>query len=139
VAQVTATDATAASLYGNADLTVDTLLGSNTDASLLANYLVGRYANPLFRVQSLTVALHGITSDQVTTVLGLELGDMILLDGWTPNGVGSAISQYLTIEGIEHQADPATHFVTFTLSQTQAAFQLDSPIFGVLDVNRLGF
>jgi hypothetical protein len=139
VAQVTATDATAASLYGNADLTVDTLLGSNTDASLLANYLVGRYANPLFRVQSLTVALHGITSDQVTTVLGLELGDMILLDGWTPNGVGSAITQYLTIEGIEHQADPATHFVTFTLSQAQASFQLDSAIFGVLDEDRIGF
>jgi hypothetical protein len=139
VAQVTSTDATAASLYGNADLTVDTLLGSNTDASLLANYLVGRYANPLFRVQSLTVALHGITSDQVTTVLDLELGDMILLDGWIPNGVGSAISQYLTIEGIEHQVDPATHFVTFTLSQAQASFQLDSAIFGVLDVNRLGF
>jgi hypothetical protein len=139
VAQVSATDATAASLYGNADLTVDTLLGSNTDASLLANYLVGRYANPLFRVQSLTVGLHGITSAQVTTVLGLELGDMILLDGWTPNGVGSAISQYLTIEGIEHQADPATHFVTFTLSQTQASFQLDSSDFGVLDDDRLGF
>jgi hypothetical protein len=139
VAQVTATDATAASLYGNADLTVDTLLGSNTDASALAGYLLGRYANPVYRVESLTVALHGITSDQVTTVLNLELGDMILLDGWTPNGVGSAISQYLTIEGIEHQADPATHFVTFTLSQTQASFQLDSSDFGVLDEDRIGF
>jgi hypothetical protein len=64
---------------------------------------------------------------------------MILLDGWTPNGVGSAITQYLTIEGIEHQADPATHFVTFTLSQAQASFQLDSAIFGVLDEDRLGF
>lgn len=139
VAQVSATDATAAAAYGNADLTVDTLLGSNADAGSLANYLVGRYGNPVYRVESLTVALHGITSDQVTTVLGLELGDMILLDGWTPNGVGSAITQYLTIEGIEHQADPATHFVTFTLSQAQASFQLDSAIFGVLDEDRLGF
>jgi hypothetical protein len=139
VAQVTATDATAASLYGNADLTVDTLLGSNTDASTLANYLLGRYANPVYRVKSLTVGLHGITTAQVNTVLALELGDMILLSGWTPNGVGSAISQYLTIEGIEHQADPATHFVTFTLSQTQASFQLDSSDFGVLDEDRIGF
>ena len=139
VAQVTATDATAASLYGNADLTVDTLLGSNTDASALAGYLLGRYANPVYRVESLTVALHGITTAQVTTVLNLELGDMILLDGWIPNGVGSAISQYLTIEGIEHQADPATHFVTFTLSQAQASFQLDSAIFGVLDEDRIGY
>jgi hypothetical protein len=139
VAQVTSTDATAASLYGNADLTVDTLLGSNTDASALAGYLLGRYANPVYRVESLTVALHGITTAQVTSVLNLELGDMILLDGWTPNGVGSAISQYLTIEGIEHQADPAAHFVTFTLSQAQASFQLDSAIFGVLDEDRIGF
>ena len=139
VAQVTATDATAAEAYGNAELTVNTLLGSNADATTLANYLLGRYANPVYRVKSLTVGLHGITSDQVNTVLALELGDMILLSGWTPNGVGSAISQYLTIEGIEHQADPATHFVTFTLSQTQASFQLDSSDFGVLDEDRLGF
>lgn len=139
VAQVSASDATAVTAYGNSELTVDTLLGSGDDATTLANFLLGKYANPVYRVNSLTVALHGLPSDQVTTVLALELGDMILLDGWAPGGVGAPISQYLTVEGIEHQADPGQHFVTLTLSETQASFQLDSDAFGVLDDDQLGF
>lgn len=139
VAQVSASDATAVTAYGNSELTVDSLLGSVTDATTLAEYLLGRYANPVYRVKTLTVALHGLDGTSVNTVLALELGDMILVDGWAPGGVGAPISQYLTIEGIEHDADPGQHFVTFTLSKTFASFQLDSSQFGVLDTNVLGF
>lgn len=139
VAQTSASDATAVAAYGNAELTVDTLLGSVTDAGALANYLLGRYGNPVYRVKTLTVALHGLDTSQTSQVLALELGDMILLDGWSPGGVGAPISQYLTVEGIEHDADPSQHFVTFTLAQTFASFLLDSATFGVLDTNRIGF
>lgn len=139
VAQVTSTDADAVQLYGDSELTVDTLLGSEFTATRLALYLVSKYANPVYRINSLTVALHGVSAAQGEGVLGLELGDMILVDGWSPGGIGAPISQYLTIEGIEHRADPGQHFVTFTLSETQAALQLNSSVFGVLDDDRLGF
>lgn len=139
VAQVSSTDSTAVRDYGDSELLVDTLLGNATDASRLATYLMSKYANPVYRINSLTFALHGLSVPQSQTVLAQELGDMILVDGWAPGGVGAPISQYLTIEGIEHQADPGQHFVTFTLSETQAAFQLDSSAFGVLDDDQLGF
>lgn len=139
VAQVSSTDSTAVRDYGDSELLVDTLLGNVTDASRLATYLMSKYANPVYRINSLTFALHGLSVPQSQTVLAQELGDMILVDGWAPGGVGAPISQYLTIEGIEHQADPGQHFVTFTLSETQAAFQLNSSAFGVLDDDQLGF
>lgn len=139
VAQVSSTDSTAVRDYGDSELLVDTLLGNATDASRLATYLMSKYANPVYRINSLTFALHGLSVPQSQTVLAQELGDMILVDGWAPGGVGAPISQYLTIEGIEHQADPGQHFVTFTLSETQAAFQLNSSAFGVLDDDQLGF
>lgn len=139
VAQVSSTDTTAVRDYGDSELLVDTLLGNATDASRLATYLMSKYANPVYRINSLTFALHGLSVPQSQTVLAQELGDMILVDGWAPGGVGAPISQYLTIEGIEHQADPGQHFVTFTLSETQAAFQLNSSTFGVLDDDQLGF
>lgn len=139
VAQVSSTDSTAVRDYGDSELLVDTLLGNATDASRLATYLMSKYANPVYRINSLTFALHGLSVPQSQTVLAQELGDMILVDGWSPGGVGAPISQYLTIEGIEHQADPGQHFVTFTLSETQAAFQLNSSAFGVLDDDQLGF
>ena len=139
VAQVSSTDTTAVRDYGDSELLVDTLLGNATDASRLATYLMSKYANPVYRINSLTFALHGLSVPQSQTVLAQELGDMILVDGWAPGGVGAPISQYLTIEGIEHQADPSQHFVTFTLSETAASFQLDSAAFGVLDDDQLGF
>jgi hypothetical protein len=58
---------------------------------------------------------------------------------WTPNGVGSAIDQYVTIDGIEHAANPANHDVTFNLSQATVALILNDTFFGTLDNNVLGF
>lgn len=138
VAQVTSTNATGLAAYGEITTTVDTLLGTATDATTLGGYLANKWGTPTYRITGLTVALHGIQGTQATSVLALELGDMVLVS-WTPNRVGTAISQFSTVEGIEHRSDPATHYVTLTLSQTFASFQLDSSTFGVLDQNVLGF
>lgn len=138
VAQTTVTNAASVSAYGELALTVDTLLPTLDDATALGTFLSNKYGTPTYRVTGLTVALHAASSADKSAVLALELGDMVLVS-WTPNGVGSPISQYVTIEGIEHRANPSTHFVTFTLSETFASFLLDSAAFGVLDVNVLGF
>jgi len=45
----------------------------------------------------------------------------------------------VTIDGIEHSASPSIHDVTFTLSETQVSFVLDSAVFGELDDDSLGF
>lgn len=138
VATATVTNTASATAYGENTLTVDTLLGSAADATALGTFLSNRYGSPRYRVTGLTIGLHGLGTSDTAKVLGLELGDMVLVT-WTPNGVGSAISQFVTVEGIEHSANPSTHFVTLTLSETFASFQLDSADFGVLDDDVLGF
>ena len=133
-----AQDATSQAAYGVIDQTYNTLLSTSADAQELADWLVGTYAQPRYRVDTLTVNLSTLSVVDAVSVESLELGDTVRVQ-WTPNGVGSAIDQYVTIDGIEHSASPAAHEVTFTLSQATVAFILDDTFFGTLDNNVLGF
>ena len=124
--------------YGEMAVTYDTLLNDAAAASDLATWLVGKYQDPLWRVNQLTVALDSLTAAQQAQVLGLDLGTVVKVV-WQPNNTGSTITQYVTIDGIEHKAVPQFHEITFTLSETQAAFLLDDAVFGRLDFNNLGY
>ncbi|MFM1964648.1 MAG: hypothetical protein RL134_373 [Actinomycetota bacterium] len=134
----TADNLTSQAAYGIIDETYTTLLNSAADAQFLADWLVGIYGEPQYRVDSLSVNLNGLSTSQQAQVLSLELTDTVLVT-WTPNSIGSAISQYVSIDGIEHDANTAQHIVTFTMSETSVTFLLDSATFGVLDSNALGF
>ena len=120
------------------DQTITTILSSSVEASALSSWLVGLYAQPQYRVDTLTVSLDGISAGQKASVLDLELGDVVTV-GFTPSSIGSAISQIVSIDKISHQALPDRHDVTFTLSEALAAFILDDATFGVLDDDILGF
>lgn len=133
-----ANDATSQTAYGVIDKTYDTFLASAADASDYASYQVSKHAQPVWRINALTVVLEALTDTQKGQILGLDLGSVVLVN-FTPNDTGSAISQYATIEQIEHQASPQEHRVTFTLSKTTASFILDDATFGTLDYNSLGF
>ena len=135
----TVTDASSVAAYGTFSKTYETLLGSAADASNMATWQASVYSQPQYRINALTVAYTALSAAQQAQVLGLELGSVVLVT-WTPNGTGSAISQYVTIDAIEHRANPSFHEITFTLSETTAAFILDSATFGVLDsTTPLGF
>ena len=133
-----ANDAASQAAYGVIDKTYDTFLGSAVDAAAYASYQVNLHAQPLWRINALTVVLEALTDTQKGQILGLDLGSVVQVN-FTPNNTGSAISQYATIEQIEHQASPQEHRVTFTLSKTTASFILDDATFGTLDYNSLGF
>lgn len=133
-----ASDATSQAAYGMFKRNVDTLLASVGDAQTLADYLIAQGKDPKYRVDSITVLLDDLTTAQRADVLALDVGSVALVS-FTPNGVGAAISQYVTVDKVAHQATPAQHAVTFTLSQTEAALILDDAVFGRLDFNTLGF
>jgi len=135
---VAVSNATSITAYGENALEIQTLLANSTDAAYVANWFLSRYGTPQYRVASLTVALNAHDLNTQQRILGLELGDMVLVT-WTPGGVGTALSQYVTIDSIEHAADPAQHHVTFTMSESFQAFQLDSAVFGQLNDDPLGF
>ena len=130
----TASSATSQAKYGVIDQSVETLLASAADAQALANWQVALYSEPQYRVDSVTVNLDGITAAQVAQVLALELGDAVSVT--PPNG---SVAQIVSIDGIEHSMAVMQHTITFTMSQTLAAFILDSSLFGVLDADVLGF
>lgn len=135
---VTVTNTASETAYGTFSKTYDTLLSTSTQALDLANWQANTSSTPAYRINSLTVALTSLSAVQVSSVIGLELGDGVLVS-WTPNGVGASINQYSNVEAIEHAITQDFHTVKFTLSQTSVGFTLDSSTFGVLDSNQLGF
>ena len=133
----TADDATSQSAYGVIDKSIETILSSSAQASALATWQLGQYKDPVYRFDAITVNMLRLTSSQAAQVLALELADVVLVT-WTPNSVGSAISEYVGIEQIEHAISPDSHTVTFALSQSFIGFILDSAAFGVLDTSLIG-
>jgi hypothetical protein len=138
VGTATAADATSQAAYGINTLAVETLLSSDAQATDLAQYLLGKYQTPTYRVDALDVILEGMTSTQAGQVCGLELADVVKVT-FTPNRIGTAIQQFALVDGIEHRINPNAHTIRLTLSATEVGFVLDSEQFGVLDSNILGF
>ena len=134
-----ASDAASINAYGTFDRTIDTLLANSDDALELADFQVGIYAEPRFRVDKITVDLDMLSTIDQQTTLGLELGDVVTVK-WTPNNVGDALEQVVSIDSIEFTATPSpSRSISFTLSETTAAFILDDALLGKLDSNSLGF
>jgi len=132
------TDSASVTAYGEFAKQIDTLLSSLTQAQDLADWTASVYSEPKYRIDQVSLSIDGLTDAAVTDVLGLELGDVVLVE-FTPNSIGSAIQQFVTIDAIEHSITPGRHDMSLTLSETLAAFILDSTTFGVLDSNNLGF
>jgi len=133
-----ASDAASIASYGVFDNTLDTLLGSVSDALDLANWQVGLYAQPQFRVDQITVELAGLSVEDQQRTLDLELGDVVTVK-WTPNDVGDPLEQVVSIDAIDFSASPALRRISFTMSQTQAALVLDDALVGLLNRNILAF
>jgi hypothetical protein len=137
---VTAPDGTAISedttsqlKYGIIERTLDTQLSTLSQAEGIADYILGRYANPEYRVESVTVNLRTLTPEQLGDVLELELGDQARLV-FTPNAVGSAISVANRVIGVSHDVGFFEHRVTFNLEVLPFTFFiLDDLEFGILD------
>lgn len=125
--------------YGITQATVNTLLAVYSSVESLSQYWVNKYGEPEYRFENLTVNLNGLTGAQQTSVLGLELGDIIQIK-FTPNGVGSPIQRYGQIINIDHSIGIDRHDITFGVGSLQYSFLvLDDEGFGLLDTNALAF
>jgi len=138
-AVITVTDTDSVTEYGNMEYTVTDLLLSTDDQVLdLAQFIVGRYAEPALRIDSVTLDLGTLSTMQVQEALQVELGTVGQVV-FTPGGVGDPIQRYVTVDSIQHAVTPKSHRITFDLSEAIPSFTLDSTEFGVLGTNRLGF
>jgi hypothetical protein len=137
----TASDQTSINNYGQFDYSLDTVLSGGLQAQRLADWLVSSYKDPKYRIDSITVLLEALSSAQALQVLDLELGDVVTVTVSLPNinSVGTAVSQILSIDQVEHRIGIDQHYVTFTMSEATTGFVLDDVNFGVLNSDRLGF
>lgn len=136
---IVVTDADSIGDYGVFDYKItDSLLADDSQVQELADYLVGRYAEPYLRIDSVSLDFDRLSSEQTLEVLALELGAVGKVV-FTPGGVGDPIERYVTVDAIQHDVTAGDHRVTFDLSEAVPSFTLGSAEFGVLGQNKLGF
>ena len=127
-------------LYGISALNISgVLMQSDAEALLLAQYLVGLYDQPELRINEVTVNLHDKTSDEVAKLVQAEIGDTLKIR-FTPNKVGSVISQNAIIIGIQHRVGIDQHEVTYYLASIAFyPFILNNTTYGLLDTGVLAY
>lgn len=116
------------------DLTVDT----DDFARQVAAYRLATYAQPETRIESLELKARQVPADLFPKVLGYDVGTRITVTR-RPQNIGSAISNELLIEGVEHTITIDGWTTRWGLSPVPFdVFILDSATQGVLNTDRLG-
>jgi hypothetical protein len=111
----------------------DSLLSSDGQAATLASYLLYPLPKPRFTNVSTTFA--SLTDAQKTALAPIEIGDTVQATKTFTSGTPLAITQDLSVEGIDHIIDMNTgHRMTLWTSATIVLndFILDDETFGVL-------
>jgi hypothetical protein len=138
----TANDATSQAQYGVISLQKSNLLNqADTDVLGAAGWVVGRFRNPEFRVDSITIKPQANPSTLWPLVLGLKIDDRITVTHHPKRG--DSITQDCFIEAISHSWTVGNIWqTTFQLSSAAAwlpFFILDSTTQGVIDTNVLAY
>jgi hypothetical protein len=138
--QAFAEDADSQALYGPRVLNQSGLLIQDLDQlQFLAEFLLARYKEPQYRFQTVTVVLDTLTTVNQDKVLDLEIGDIVLIR-FEPSDIPPAIEQYCRIIGVNHDWNPGSKNISFSLERLDfAIFILDDPVLGELDNDRLAY
>lgn len=126
-APVEVTDPTSIATYGELERTIDgPLLQSAQLQRNLAEYVVGRDAQPQTRVTGPTIPVGRDFATYAPVVLPLDIGSRVTVQR-TPQGVGDPIALECLIEGIEHRFNQSEWTTTVRLSPASTAtyFQWD--------------
>lgn len=139
--KVTATDTAATDQYFIRTLPLGSLLLlDDTQTQNLVNYYLERFSTPEQRFQAATLNVAALTAAQVTTLIGLDLTDVVTVER-SPLNVGATINRLSLIDGIHHRIGHGswTMDVTFANADTRLFITVDGPVLGALDAYRLAF
>jgi hypothetical protein len=116
----------------------DNLTSSMVAPARIAAGLLGEFRLPEYRASAITVALEALTAGQQTTVLALELRDVIRVY-FQPSATGSVVDKYYQILAINSNTDTERDHITFTVSSLDnLPIRLDSTFLSILDTDTLG-
>ena len=138
--QAFAEDADSQALYGPRVLNNSgVLIQDPAQLQFLADFLLARYKEPQYRFETVTVVLDTLTEANQDKVLDLEIGDIVLVR-FEPSDIPPAIEQYCRIIGVNHDWNPASKNISFSLERLDfAIFILDDAVLGQLDNDRLAY
>jgi hypothetical protein len=138
--QAFADDADSQLVYGPRTFSQSGLLIQEPDQlQFLADFLLASYKEPQYRFETVTVVLDTLTTENQDKVLELEIGDIVQVR-FEPSDIPPAIEQYCRIIGINHDWNPASKNISFSLERLDfAIFILDDAVLGVLDDDRLAY
>jgi len=138
--EASANDADSQTVYGPRSYSQSNLLvASQSELQFLADYLLARFKEPQYRFEAVTVVMDTLSTVNQDAVLDLEIGDIVLIR-FEPSDIPPAIEQYCRIIGINHDWNPASKNISFSLERLDfAIFILDDAVLGVLDDDRLAY
>lgn len=96
--------------YGLTSYSIDTFLPDLASASVIAEYLAGRYGQPTLRITGVEVDMNSIPATQRAAILNLDLSHGVEVV-FTPNKIGDPIRRELAVDSIEHNITPGSHRV----------------------------
>lgn len=143
-ATVDVTDSTSIStFYERLDDVTDLQNESDLEIRDLADWRLATRKNPTPRVTQLAVKPRRAPTTLFPQVLGRDIGHRLTVKR-RPQGVGTALTYTVLIEGVDHDVNPRKWDTRMYLSSSdsQAGVQpliLDDATFGILDSNVLGF
>lgn len=113
---------------------------TDTVVADIARARLSIYAQPSLRIETMALTPRASASTLYTPLIGDEIGTRITVKR-RPQGIGTAISKELALEGISHSIGPKTWETTYNLSPVVNVinFILDSSTYGVLNQNILGY
>jgi hypothetical protein len=115
----------------------DNLTTSTTKPASIASAFLGEFRLPEYRANQLTVALESLGSAVQTSVLGIDIRDVVRVC-FQPSAQGAVVDKYYQVLGISANVDVERDAVTLNLaSLDNLSFRLDSPFLGVLDTGTL--
>jgi hypothetical protein len=118
-ATATAKDTALISRYGLRDYTqTDNLTTSTTQPATIATAYLSAFKYPEYRAEAITVAVESLSSANQNRVLAIELRDVIRVC-FQPSGTGAVVDKYYEVLGIDSNADPERHHITFRVSSLE--------------------
>jgi hypothetical protein len=110
------------------------LLASDAQSLALAQYLLAQYSSPTWQVSEITVDLAPLSDFLTATMTATDIGDVVEVN-FTPNNIGTQITQRCMVQGVAHEITPGSHRMTFSLiAAPQALFQIGASLVGGTDV-----
>lgn len=122
--------------YGSTDY----LNKTDTELENIAAELLSVYVKPELRVEQMELQLHGLSPANQTTVLGIDMRQLVQIT-FRPSRTGSQMVKKYVVIGISQNIDKAkTHSITFTVASIDnLPFHLNSSMLGVLNTNVLSY